>query len=450
MKINWNQKYNTMAVYACATAFIIITVICLFVNFDSTKAVINNIIGVLAPVLYGFCFAYLLFPLYKFFRDRIFSRIGSTTPRRRLRKALALVCSYLCVISFITVFVLFVIPQIINSYSDLQSRLGGYFTTLQEWLEEQASGSNLFADQYKKLLEYVDVSNLSEKLHQFVTDSFDVVVSGTSYVFGFLSGIVTQIKNIAFGFIISVYMILWQEKLAAQAKKLLHALFEKKAVDRVTELLRNTDRTFGGFIVGKLIDSLIIGILTFVVLGIFDIPYYPLISVIIGVTNIIPFFGPFIGAIPSAFIIFVADPMKALWFIIIIIIIQQLDGNLIGPRILGNTTGLDALWIIIAIIVMNGFLGLTGLFFGVPIFAVLYQLIKESTEARLKKRGLPVSTESYYSGSEIDGIRAVRITRNGAEPFSAANTEPSVANNNITDSDIINKSGTGSEGGDEQ
>lgn len=448
MKILWNRKYNTIAVYACATAFIIITAICLFVNFSAVRAALDRAVAVLAPVLWGFSFAYLLFPAYRFFRDRAFEFIGDTERRRRIRKALALVTTYLCALLLLALFILVVVPQIAGSYKDLQSRVGGYFVSLQEWLERQAANSDLFAEQYKKLLEFVDIGKLSERLHELVTGSFDVVVSGTSYVFGVLGGVVTQIKNISLGLIISVYMILWKEKLAAQTKKLLHALLERKAVDRVLELFRTTDRTFGGFILGKLIDSLIIGMMTFIVLGIFDMPYYPLVSVMIGVTNVIPFFGPFIGAIPGAFIIFVADPVKALWFIVIIIIIQQIDSNLISPRLLDDTTGLSALWVIISIIVMSGLFGVLGMFIGVPVFAVLYSLIKEAAEARLRKRGLPVSTHAYYTG-EPDGVRPVKIKRRnedgGTDDNADGNTTDGV-NDNVSGSAGSTVSGDASGG----
>ena len=282
MKILWNKKYNTVAVYACASAFIIIAAVCVFVNFSEVRGAYHYVISVLSPVLWGFSFAYLLFPLYKYFRDRVYSFVGRNKPRPRLRKALAIISAYLCVVLFLTVFMLFIVPQIANSYADLQTRVGAYFTTLQEWLEKKAAQSDFFSEQYKKLLDYVDIEKLSANLQEFVTGSFDVIVSGTSYVFGFLGGVVTQIANITLGLVISVYLILWKEKLAAQAKKLMNAIFSRKAVERIFEVLRNTDRTFGGFIVGKLIDSLIIGILTFVVLGLFDIPYYPLVSVIRG------------------------------------------------------------------------------------------------------------------------------------------------------------------------
>jgi len=410
MKILWNRKYNTIAVYACVTAFVIITAVCLFVNFGAVKNAVDRAVSILAPVLWGGAFAYLLYPAYKFFYSRAFRGLSGTDSKLRARKALALVATYLSALLLLSLFILVIVPQIVGSYRELQARVGGYFTTLQEWLEQRAERSEFFAEFYEKLLEYVDVGKLSARLQELVRESFDIVVSGTSYVFSLLSSFVTQVKNITLGFIISVYILIWKEKLKAQSKKLFFALFDRRAVEKLFELFRMTDKTFGGFIVGKIIDSLIIGMLTFVVLGVFDMPYYPLVSVIVGVTNVIPFFGPFIGAIPSAFIIFVADPVKALWFVLIILIIQQIDGNIIGPRILGDTTGLSALWVIVAIIVMSGLFGVAGMFFGVPVFAVLYTLIKQAAESRLMRRGLPVETSAYYTGGN-GGVRSVKVKR---------------------------------------
>lgn len=177
--------------------------------------------------------------------------------------------------------------------------------------------------------------------------------------------------------------------------------FRKKG-DGVISFLSFTDDTFGGFIIGKLLDSLIIGVLTFIILAIFKMPYYQMISVIIGVTNVIPFFGPFIGAIPAVFIIFIADPIKALWFIVIIIIIQQIDGNIIGPKILGQTTGLSSLGVIIAITVMSGLLGVAGMFIGVPLFALIYIGFERILNRRIAEKKASADRNTVYGDEDPD------------------------------------------------
>ena len=161
------------------------------------------------------------------------------------------------------------------------------------------------------------------------------------------------------------------------------------------DALHRSSDTFGKFLSGKILDSLIIGILTFVILTIFKMPYTLLVSVIVGITNIIPFFGPFIGAIPSVIIILFVSPIKALWFLLIILVIQQIDGNIIGPKILGDSIGISAFWILFSILVAGKFLGLVGMVIGVPLFAVIYSIIKEVVESQLDKKGMKTKTEDY-------------------------------------------------------
>ena len=188
-----------------------------------------------------------------------------------------------------------------------------------------------------------------------------------------------------------------KEKFIGQAKKIIYAIFRPRYGNVVMEVGRKADEVFGGFFIGKIIDSLIIGCICFVSLAILRMPYVALVSVIVGVTNIIPFFGPYIGAIPSAILIFLVDPMKGIYFIIFIIVLQQVDGNVIGPKILGNTTGLSPFWVIFAILLFGGSFGVIGMLFGVPIFAVLYYIIKQVVEHVLKRRHLPEETDEYIS-----------------------------------------------------
>ena len=186
-----------------------------------------------------------------------------------------------------------------------------------------------------------------------------------------------------------------KEKFIALSKKVTYALCSKERAKFVLNLANKSNMTFSKFIGGKILDSVIIGILTFIILTIFKMPYVLLISVIIGVTNIIPFFGPFIGGIPSAIIILFASPIQALWFIIIIIVIQQIDGNIIGPKILGDSIGISAFWILFSLLVAAKFMGVVGMIIGVPLFAIIYSIIKEVVEDKLRKKGLPVETEEY-------------------------------------------------------
>ena len=197
------------------------------------------------------------------------------------------------------------------------------------------------------------------------------------------------------GIIVSVYLLIDKEKLCALSKKITYGLFPESYADEIIKLVDRSNYTFGRFLVGKIIDSLIIGVLTFIILTIFKMPYTILVSVIVGITNIIPFFGPFIGAIPSFIIILFVSPVQALWFLLIILFIQQLDGNVIGPKILGDSIGISAFWILFSILVAGKLLGIVGMIIGVPLFAIFYSIVKEFIESKLRKKGLKTETKEY-------------------------------------------------------
>jgi predicted PurR-regulated permease PerM len=226
--------------------------------------------------------------------------------------------------------------------------------------------------------------------------SGDLFNSILSYLSQISSGLFTAIKDAILGIFISIYMLTSKEHLHAQARRITAALFKEKNRNHILRYRRIANRTFGNFFVGIIIDAILITIVTFVALTIFRVPYAILVSVIVGCTNIIPVFGPFIGAIPSAFIIFVKEPSKALVFIILILIIQQIEGNIIAPKILGNSTGVSPLGVIVAIILMGAYLGVIGMIIGVPIFAMILTVCNEIIETRLKANGLPTDTAEYY------------------------------------------------------
>ena len=214
--------------------------------------------------------------------------------------------------------------------------------------------------------------------------------------------IVNLVKNTLIGIIVMLYLLNIKDTLTAQSKKIIYSLFPLPAANEIIEKWRYIHKVFGGFIIGKLVDSLIIGILTFVWLSIIKMPYTVLISVIVGVTNIIPFFGPFIGAIPSALLVLLVSPKKCLWFLLSILVIQQLDGNIIGPKILGNSTGISSFWVLFSILFFGGVLGPVGMIIGVPTFAVIYRLTAEWVNKRLKKKELSTITDDYGVLDHID------------------------------------------------
>jgi len=289
------------------------------------------------------------------------------------------------------------VPQIATSYNDLISRFSSYISSAIAFVDGLIRDFPLFNGEYETITDLIDVNELMQKARDFITNSGNLLTDVANYLLTYSVNVVAGAKNLLLALIISIYLLAAKERILAQSKKICTALLPDKHIKSIFEFAQYSDRTFGGFIVGKLLDSLIIGILSFIVFAIFKMPYYPLIAVIVGVTNVIPFFGPFIGAIPSAFIIFIADPPKTIWFIILILLIQQLDGNVIGPKILGESTGLSSLGVIVSITIMSGLFGLAGMFFGVPLFAILCALGKKFVESRLQSRELPMDIGEYYS-----------------------------------------------------
>ena len=210
-------------------------------------------------------------------------------------------------------------------------------------------------------------------------------------------------KNFLIGIIVSVYLLAAKEKSAARCCKLLYGVLPEEQAKFAMRGFRRMDHIFSGFVRGKLLDSLIIGILCFIGCSILKLPYTPLVSVVVGVTNVIPFFGPFLGAIPCALLILLVSPLKCLYFVIFIFLLQQLDGNVIGPKILGDSTGISSLWVIVAILVGGGFGGVLGMFLGVPIFACLQVLVRWLLNTRLEKRHMPLQAWEYVRRDRQDG-----------------------------------------------
>ena len=259
----------------------------------------------------------------------------------------------------------------------------------------------LFNGQYKNLSEFLDVNEISTDIKSFISGFYGYLETGAKYIISYAGSFVIEVKNALIGFIVAIYLLASKERLTAKTKKILSAVMNRRHYVNLINLVRFTDKTFGGFVVGKIIDSIIIGLLTFIVMSIIGMPFTPLISVIVGITNIIPFFGPFIGAIPSAFIIFIAEPKMTIWFVLMILVIQQIDGNIIGPKILGSSTGLTSLAVLIAIMIGGGFFGVAGMILGVPAAAVICALVKQKTDERLKRKDAPVSLDYYYSDPPV-------------------------------------------------
>ena len=406
-KFRWDKKY----LYWGITAFCVIACAIVFymaLNYLSGiwKA-LGTLMSILSPFVWGFVIAYLLRPFCRFFESRLFLPLGGKIFRkskkaekhsRSFGRGMAVLLSELVLIAIVTALLWLIIPQLYSSIERIVLNSQTYYDTLVGFVEK-------FLKDYPEIESYLVsvMGDLSDALIKWAKDSLlpqmnIAVTSITSGVYYILKGI----YNIIVGFIVSVYVLYSKETFAAHAKKILYSVFSLEAAERILGALDFTDKTFMGFIVGKILDSAIIGVLCYIVCAILKMPYALLVSVIVGVTNVIPFFGPFIGAIPSALIILMAEPSKCLVFVIFVFQLQQFDGNILGPKILGNTTGINGFWVMFSIILGAGIFGFMGMLIGVPVFVVIYTGIKYAINRKLKRSGLPTDSEVYAKLDHID------------------------------------------------
>ena len=388
-----NQKYFQIALYVflTAAAIILFTVLCL--HLKEAGAFIGRITAVFSPFIYGFIIAYLVNPIMKKFEKHVLRFPESFRWGDKLRRPLSVTMGMIVFLLILAIVVGLVIPQVASSFKDLQAKITDYVAAAQKLADDFVRDFPLFNGQYENLSEFLDVNEISTDLQSVIAQFSNLLGSAADYVISYGTKFVVEVKNLLIGFIAAVYMLLAKERLISKLKKFLAAVLNKRHYVNLIYLLRFTDKTVGGFIYGKIIDSIIIGILTFIVMSITKMPFPLLISVIVGITNIIPFFGPFIGAIPSAFIVFIADPGMTIWFMILII--QLMDGNIIGPKILGDSTGLTSLAVLVSITIAGGLFGFAGMILGVPAAAVLCALTRQKTDAILRAKKASENAEDY-------------------------------------------------------
>lgn len=359
------------------------------------------------PILYGAFMAYLLAPVVNFFEARLFpGQVQRARERGRFTapaaRAASLLLTWLLVCLMFYILASVLLPELYKSVLQLVSNVENYYNTIAGWVETLLATypdvEGLVVGQmnsyYQDITGWLNAHDIADWLQKALSQAQTVM----SLAAGSVMGLFNFLKNLLVGVIVSIYLLFAKEYCAAFARRTACALFSRKNAGWVLRGVHRVDVIFSGFVRGKLLDSLIIGILCFISCSILKFPYTPLVSVIVGITNIIPFFGPFLGAVPSAFLILLVSPMKALYFLLFILVLQQLDGNVIGPKILGDTTGLSSLWVIIAILVGGSFFGLPGMFFGVPVCACLYSLFTFLVDTCLKKRRLPLEVDAYAGG----------------------------------------------------
>ncbi|MFR2591818.1 MAG: AI-2E family transporter [Ruthenibacterium lactatiformans] len=359
----------------------------------------QTLLGILMPFVYGLAMAYLLTPVFNWLHARFAPALQKhvKNPRRAARAAkfLSTTLSVLLALLLVAALLWMVLPQVISSIVGLvESNL--LTNSIQNDGLDRGHASEQPAVRSCRTAGICRSRGSSHRMGKT-----DMLPQLTNLMSGLL-GTLTFFKNVFIGIIIAIYVLNSKQLFAAQAKKLLYGCLSTRRANIVLDNARFTHRVFGGFINGKLLDSLIIGILCFVGMTALRMPYAMLISVVVGVTNIIPFFGPFIGAIPSGLLILLIDPLKALYFVLFILALQQFDGNILGPKILGDSTGLSSFWVMFAILLAGGLFGFVGMVVGVPLFAVLYSILSGLVCHSLRRRGMPEETQAYYELDHVD------------------------------------------------
>lgn len=406
------QEYLTIGLTAfCVIAASLLTAYILF-HFQIVVNISKKLGTILMPFTIGCVIAYLLSPIYNaLLRNLEFKLKERKMPEKAahsLSVGLSITISIVGAVTLVSGLVALVLPGFVDSLKTIVNSSQLYVNRASEWAEK------FFQDNpeiYDAINTYLNTG--SKELMDWVKSilpSLDAlsgsVGSGVGNVFGALfSGMLVVIqvaKNVVIGFIVAIYLLLGKTEMIAHAKQLVYGVFKVSTANRIVERFRFIHQVFGGFIRGKLLDSFIVGIICFFGTSLLKIPYAMLISVIVGVTNIIPFFGPFIGAVPCAVLVLVNSPIKCVTFIIFVIAVQQFDGNILGPKILGDTTGLSSFWVLFAIIFFGGLFGVVGMIVGVPIFAVLVSLISSFISGQLKQKGLSDDVEQYVHLEKVE------------------------------------------------
>ena len=364
----------------------------LIYRFDGFGSAISTLTGILMPFIYGAVIAYLLKPVC----NSIESFLRRFIPEKMngLINALSVALTILFGLLLVYALVMMIVPQLITSVTTLYYTAQANITRFMYWANHLE-----FIENNEQIMELLNSAyaalntNLDTWIKNTLLPSMQNIVSGAAI--GVLN-VVTVAKNLIIGIIVAVYMLASRKRFVQQGKLVLHSIVRPRWAQLITEEVKYADRMFGGFINGKIMDSAIIGVLCYIGCLIFKFPSALLVSVIIGVTNVIPFFGPFIGAIPATLLILIQNPIKALWFVLFVLVLQQLDGNIIGPKILGNTTGLSSFWVLFAILLFGGLWGFVGMIVGVPLFAVIYDVIKKLVIHGLQRNQELTLLNSYH------------------------------------------------------
>ena len=427
--------------YTITTFAIIFFIVVLAINIAPIAAFITNIFNLLAPIILGAAIAYLLNPILKFLEFIVFKKIKSNN----LTRVLSLILTYVYALLVITLIFAVLGPRLINSIIDLGKNYKYY-------LNETMASVNSFISTLSINFDNFDADQAKAISNEILSESWDIFDTIINYALNYLNSLLTTTKNVILGLFVSIYILVSKERLYAQSTKAARAFMSSKMFQACMRYIRIANSTFGRFFVGKLFDSAIVFALTLFILAILKIPHSLFIAMVVGILNIIPFLGILVAIIFSAFLVFIAAPEKLLIFIIVMIIIEQIDANIISPKVLGSSAGISSLGVLIAVTIMGSYFGIVGMIIGVPIFAIIIAIFKEWLEKRLKSKQLPINTTEYYAdpdySSESEEYKS--ISRMIAEPI--LKTISKKLNNTITDklNDVDNSEETDQTDGDNQ
>lgn len=394
------KKFENKYVYAGLTAFCVLVAVLIFgfvfFNIDTVYKGIQRLNSALMPVYIGLVIAYLLSPLVNAVERNLFIPLFRKITKKRktvrgVSRAVSVATVLIMAMAVIFWLTMLVVPEVVESIISLTNSLPGYYRNIVGKVQE-------LSVKHPEIAKYM-METTGSVYSQLINWMQNELIPTSTEILGVLSdGLINALGvliNVIIGIIISIYLMASKELFCAQAKRMLFSILPVRYATRALRLGKDINHSFAKFFSGKIIDSIIVAIITFIVLSIASIPYTALISVLVGVTNIIPFFGQYIGAIPSALLVFIVSPVKGIIFVVLIIIILQVDGNIIGPKIIGGSIGLGSFWILFAILVFGSLFGIIGMICAVPIFAVVYRTVKNWSRERLEKKGLPKETVYY-------------------------------------------------------
>lgn len=405
MKYRWDKKY----LYWGMTAFLVVAAAIVFYlligNLPAVGNVISSVFSMLSPIIYGLVIAYILMPWVNWMEYHVFSPLGNkiikknANARRRFSRGFSVGTVLVLAISFISLLLVGIIPQLLDTVKNLIDNLPTHVNNTRIWITNNLA---VFFPNAEEAV-YGWIEGITTSVTSYFNNTLlpqipDMAFSLSASVITALGGIV----DFLVGIIISVYVMYGRDRFVAQTKKILYAIFKLETTNILIKETSEVNHTFVTFIRGQLIDSFIVGLVTFLFMTCTGMPYAAVIATLVGITNIIPIFGPFIGAIPSAFLIFLVNPWQCLMFVIFILIMQQIDGNIIVPKVHSHSLGLKEFWIIFAILLGGGLFGFIGMVCGVPVFAVIYVGLRRFFAFRLKKKNLPLTTEDYIGVDHIE------------------------------------------------